>query len=49
MRQMAKILLEEQQRSLPILEEPIREKENYAKESKDLVVKEEESTSSEPH
>ena len=47
--QMAKILLEEQQRSLRILEEPIREKENYAKELKDLVMKEDESTSPEPY
>ena len=46
---MAKIILEEQQRSLSILEEPIREKENDAKELKDLVVKDEESTSPEPH
>ena len=46
---MAKIILEEQQRSLPILEEPITEKENDDKDLKDLFVKEEESTSPEPY
>ena len=40
MGQMAKMLLEEQQRSLPTLEEPIRE-EVDAKELVELVVKEE--------
>ena len=46
---MAKILLEEQQRSLSTLEEPIREKEYDAKELKDLVVKEDKPTSLESH
>ena len=47
--QMDKILLEEQQRSLPTLEEPIIEKEYDGKELKDLVVKEDELTSLKSH
>ena len=43
--QMTNILLEEQQRSLPTLEEPIREEEYDTKELKYLVVKEDEPTS----
>ena len=46
--QMVKILLEEQQRSLPTLEEPIRE-EVDAKELVELVAKEEGSTSPKPN
>ena len=49
MGQMTKILLEEQQRSVPTLEEPIREKEYDAKELKDLVMKEDEPPSLKSH
>ena len=49
MGKMTKILIEEQQRSFPALEEPIREEEYDAKELKDLVMKEDESTSLESH
>ena len=47
--QMTWILLEEQQRSFPTLEEPIREEEYDAKELKDLVVNEDEPTNMESH
>ena len=44
MEQMAKIISEEQERNFPTFEEPIREGED-AKEMKELVAKEEGSTS----
>ena len=49
MGQMTKILLEEQKRSVPTPEEPIREKEYDAKELKDLVMKEDEPPSLKSH
>ena len=48
MGKMAKIISREQERNLPTFEEPVI-KEEYAKEMKELVAKEKESTSLEPN